>query len=107
MRTVRTPTARATDGHASHEAAEHMDTSGKRAAQQAIAITAVAQYPGLTSLEVSRRSGICRFVLARRLPECETGGAVRRGPERRCTVSGRTAATWYPPDQPIQLELCA
>lgn len=107
MRRVQTPIARATDPATSHLAAEHMDASGKRAAQQAIAITAVQRYPGLTSLELSKRSGVCRFVLARRLPECEDAHAVRRGTPRKCTVSGRQAAPWYPPDQPIQLELVA
>jgi hypothetical protein len=97
--------ARASDPITSHEAAEHMTTSGKRAAQQALTAKAVEQYPGLTSMELSRRSRIDRYMLARRLSECEEAGHVRRGQERRCSVSGRTALTWWPPGEVEQLSL--
>jgi hypothetical protein len=99
--------ARNTDPHTSHEAAEFMQASGKRAAQQQLTATAVAQYPGLTSLELARKCKMDRYMLARRLSECEQAKQVRRGEAKRCSVSGRTALTWWPPGTPIQLELAA
>lgn len=48
-------------------------------------------------LEISRATGQCRFMLARRLPEAEADWLVRRGQERTCTVSKRRACTWYGP----------
>lgn len=95
--------ARNSDPFTSHEAAAFM--ADKRAAQQAITAKAVEQYPGLTSLELSRRSRVDRYTLARRLSECEEVGMVRRGQARRCSVSGRTALTWYPPGEAEQLSL--
>ncbi len=97
--------ARATDPSTSHEAADYMTTSGKRAAQQALTAKAVEQYPGLTSMELGRRARMGRYMLARRLPECEEAGMVRRGQARRCSASGRTAVTWYPPGEAEQLAL--
>jgi hypothetical protein len=95
--------ARNSDPFTSREAAEFM--ADKRAAQQAITAKAVEQYPGLTSLELSRRARVDRYTLARRLSECEEVGMVRRGQARRCSVSGRTALTWYPPGEAEQLVL--
>ena len=97
--------ARTSDPFTSHEAAEHMTTSGKRAAQQALTTTAVAQYPGLTSMELAKRCRMDRYMLARRLSECEEHGQVRRGSARKCAVSGRTALTWWPPGTVEQLPL--
>lgn len=102
---VQTPAARSTDPNASHDAAAHITASGARGAQQQMAAKAVEQYPGLTSLELAKRSSMCRFVLARRLPECITAGTVKRGQERRCSVSGRLACTWHPPQAEEQLAL--
>lgn len=96
MLDVQTPAARSTDPHSSHDAAAHVTLTGARAKQQAMAAKAVEQYPGLTSLELARRSSMDRYVLARHLPECEDGGAVSRGQERRCSISGRLAITWWP-----------
>lgn len=97
--------ARNTDPQTSHEAAEHMTVSGKRAAQQELTAKAVESYPGLTSLELARRCKMDRYMLARRLSECEAEKMVRRGATRRCAVSGRTAITWHPWDSVEQLPL--
>lgn len=105
MYPVATPAARAADPETSHQAAEHVDATGARAAQQQLATKAVRLYPGLTSLELGSRTSLCRFLLARRLPECETGKAVKRGQARRCSVSGRMAATWWPADAVPQQQL--
>lgn len=102
---IETPAARTSDPETSHEAAEHVTRTGARAAQQRIAANAVDCYPGLTSMELAVRTGLCRFMLARRLPECRTGGSVRMGKIRSCSITGRSAHEWHPPGVPIQLEL--
>ena len=99
------PIARTRDPQTSHQATRHITGTGARAAQQQMAQKAVEQYPGLTSLELAQRTTLCRFMLARRLPEIEPTGAVRRGQARRCSKSGRMAATWYPPKTIEQLGL--
>lgn len=97
--------ARSTDPHTSHEAARHHIASGGRAAQQQMTVAAVEAYPGHTTLELSKRTGICRFVLARRASEVEEAGLIVRGQARRCNVSGRSSVTWHPPGKPEQRQL--
>lgn len=99
--------ARSQDPATSHEAADYMAESGKQAFQQNVAFLAVKAYPGHTSLEIAQEKHQCQFMLARRLPECEEQNLVYRGPARKCTVSGRKAATWYPVEPGQQLELVA
>lgn len=89
--------ARNDDPSSSHDAAEHVVSSGLQAQQHSLAASAVRKHPGLTSLELARATGIDRFVLARRLPEVEREGLIRRGTVRRCSASnGRSAVTWHP-----------
>lgn len=90
--------ARNSDPMTSHLAADELVASGARNAQQQIAVIAVEQYPGLTSLELANVTTLCRFLLARRLPECAEAltPRVRRGQVRRCTISKRLAVTWWP-----------
>lgn len=97
--------ARASDPRASHEADDYMTASGKRAFQQRTAVAAVERHPGLTALEIATRAKVCRYMLGRRLPELEREQLVRRGAERRCTVSGRLACTWWPKDTALQASL--
>lgn len=89
--------ARNTDPSTSHLAAAHMVNSGALHHQQGRALEAVKSHPGFTSNELSRVTGICRFELARRLPEVAEAGLVIRGAPRRCTISGRQACTWLLP----------
>jgi len=96
QRRVETPAARRTDPVTSHQAAEHITRSGKRGLQQAQAAAAVRAFPGCTSFELAMRSHIDRYVMARRLPECVTAGAVRKGDARTCSITGRQALTWWP-----------
>lgn len=103
MRTVHTPAARATDPATSHLAAEAITASGARDAQQQLAAEVVQKHPGHTSNELAGFCDLDRYALARRLPECATAGAVRRGPARLCRVSGRSAVTWWPVDAGAQV----
>ena len=62
--------------------------SGKEGAE-------VRAFPGRTSFELALATDLDRYMLARRLPECETGRAVKRGEPKRCSVTGKLAMTWY------------
>lgn len=95
-RIVATPAARRRDPVSSHLAAAHITRSGKRGAQQDQAIAAVRQFPGCTSFELAMRTHLDRYMLARRLPECEVAGRVRRGNQRTCGITGRMAMEWLP-----------
>lgn len=96
MTTVETPAARATDPAPSHEAADEITCNGRRAQQQHTVATVVWSYPGRTSAELARLCGLERHAVARRLPEVELAGTVKRGEIRPCTVGGRRATTWEP-----------
>jgi hypothetical protein len=95
FRRVETPIARARDPESSHRAAAEITTSGTRAHQQAQTVAAVRAFPGCTSQELSERTGLERYMLARRLPEAVTAGRVRKGEQRTCAVTGRLALTWW------------
>lgn len=89
--------ARNDDPSSSHEAAEHVVSSGLQAQQHSLAASAVHKHPGLTSLELARATGLDRFMLARRLPELQRNGLIVRGMVRKCSASnGRSGVTWFP-----------
>lgn len=94
VRRIETPAARATDPATSHEAADIITTSGRRQAHIERVVAAVRAHPGLTSAELAPHAGLERHEAARRLPEAETAGQVRKGPPRICSTSGRRAVTW-------------
>ena len=61
----------------------------------------VAKTPGKTARELAEV--YCPTdprKIGRRLPECVEAGTVRRGEPRKCAVSGKKAATWFPPPKP-------
>lgn len=89
--------SRRSDPRSSHEAGERMRASGALGDQKAQAAAAVRAWPGRTSQELAEAAGLDRYMLARRLPECEDrAGGVRRGEMRRCSITGRLAMTWWP-----------
>lgn len=89
--------ARYTDPSSSQEAAAHIVSSGAQAHQHSLSASAVRKFPGLTSLELARATGLDRFMLARRLPELAKQGLIRRGMVRKCSASnGRSGCTWFP-----------
>lgn len=98
IRRIETPIARANDPESSHRAGEEITASGRRQQQIAQTINAVRRFPGRTSLELSELTGLCRFALARRLPEAVTAGAIVKGIQRPCSVTGKLALTWLPVD---------
>lgn len=89
--------ARRSDPTPSHEAAEHVEATGKAAVQRGYALAAVRAFPGCTSMELAEKAAIDRYTLARRLPELREEQLVRNGPTPRgCSVTGRSAMTWWP-----------
>lgn len=87
------------DPATSHEAADRMTRSGRAAANAAAVLALVRANPGLTSRELSELpacpAGIDRWECARRLPDLERHGRVRKGPARACRSSGTRAVTWW------------
>jgi hypothetical protein len=99
-RIVDTPAARTTDPDTSHIAAAEHTASGKRGTNVAHVIDLVRLHPGCTSAELARYTSLTRHECARRLPEAETAGAIRKGEKRRCAQNGSLAVTWWPFEGP-------
>lgn len=72
------PRAATRDPLSSHAAATEAERSGLIGRQCATVLALVRSTPGLTSAELSARHGIDRHVVARRLPDLERSGLVRR-----------------------------
>lgn len=94
------PAARRSDPHTSHAAADKVTRNGTRAAGVATVVRLVKQTPGLTSAELAKRHGADRYMVARRLPDAEKAGLVRKGDPRPCGTTGNAAVTWWPPHEP-------
>lgn len=100
------PRARRSDPETSHLAAARVDDLARQ--QAAAVLVAVKMWPDKTSLELAgniewaagrgRWTGpvLDRHDIARRLPELERAGLVRRGAARKCQRSGNKALTWEP-----------
>jgi predicted ArsR family transcriptional regulator len=86
--------ARASDPESSHAAAAEHLASGANAAQRAACLAVMRTDSGLTSDEIAEAAGLERHAAARRLPELERDGLVRRGPIRLSMVGGRSGVTW-------------
>lgn len=88
--------ARTSDPQTSHDAAASIVPHLPRLQRQAL--EAVAMTPGRTATELARLHGVPDpRVFNRRLTELARQGLVVRGPVRRCSVTGRSAATWARP----------
>jgi len=87
--------ARHSDPSSSHEAVAAM-APGILNHQQSRAAAAVRANPGRTSSELATECGLDRYELARRLPECDREGRVRRGPIRKDSYTNRSGVTWWP-----------
>lgn len=89
-----TPIARRSDPESSKAAAREITESGLRVRQQTEVLRLVRAYPNRTSLELAQHGSLDRYVIARRLPELEQAGLVKRGEMRRCSIGARPALTW-------------
>jgi len=75
-------------------AGRHVRACGCAQRHRDLCLRAVRRQPGLTAREIEARIGIKAH---KRLPELRADKLVRNGPCRACTVSGRRAMTWLPP----------
>jgi hypothetical protein len=89
--------ARTTDPDTSHQAAERTVASGRRDDHVTRVVAAIRSHPGRTSAELAQITGLERHEAARRTADAEHAGRVRKGPARKCRVSGRAAITWHVP----------
>jgi hypothetical protein len=72
------PRARRSDHTSSHAAADRQERSGKAEADMRRVLEAVRMHPGLTSRELSERTGLDYHMVARRLPDLARRGLVER-----------------------------
>lgn len=89
------PRARRRDPSTSHLAALEVTESGRASEQAAVVLDVVSRYPGLCSVEMTGYCDLERHQIARRLPELERDGLVRKGAPRT-PLGGRPGVTWYP-----------
>lgn len=87
--------ARSTDPESSQDAAEATTRSGRAAGQRRAVLAALCVEDGATSAELAERMNVSRYMPARRLPELERLGYVRRGEARICAAHGTKALTWW------------
>ena len=85
--------ARKNDPSTSKQAAERLVASGSHGARCEAALSLVRALPGATASELDP-SGFGSRIL-KRLNDLRIAGAVRKGEDRKCRVSGRMAATWW------------
>lgn len=74
----RAPRARKRDPLSSHAAADEAERSGRIGRQAARVLEALRATPGMTSGELAARHGMDRHMVARRLPDLERAGHVKR-----------------------------
>lgn len=90
---ILTTHARTTDPQSSVIAA--LENARHRKAQVFDVVKALEMFNGSTSAELAQKSGIDRYMVARRLPDAERRGLVYRCGTRKCEVSGKHAVTWF------------
>ncbi len=88
---------RTKDPSSSHRGSLWVQGGGRLGRQEALVLKAVRENPGLTARELARAIDCGDVnIPARRLASLAERGLVKRGPERRCRVTGMTAQTWFP-----------
>ena len=87
--------SRATDPDTSREAEAELKSSGKLGAQCEHVLEIVERYQGRTSAELAWLGDLLRHLVARRLPDLEKRGLVRKGDARKCRQNGTNAITWW------------
>lgn len=90
------PAARTTDPETSHEAADLVTRTGKRATHQLLVLDCVRRMPGMTYHHIAVQTGLERHEAMRRLGDLKGSAPplVRHGEPR--IVNGRPCVTWWP-----------
>jgi hypothetical protein len=70
---------------------------------ESLAAGMVVMWPGLTAREIGQMHGVQLDYdqFHKRARDCERHGTLLYGPKRRCTVTGKTALTCWPPGVPM------
>jgi hypothetical protein len=89
------PIARKSDPKSSHLAASEITRSGVRESQCETILDVLACHPWTTSRELTLYCDLDRYQIARRLPDLENAGLVRKGFIRKCRIGGRKSVTWF------------
>lgn len=89
------PLARSSDALSSHIAAREVTLRGRRDSQKREILAALGSHSDtVTSMELARAAGMDRYIVARRLPDLDRDGLVKRCPMRDCAETRRPAITW-------------
>lgn len=83
------------DPETSREAGERLRASGKLTGQRKAVLEALRERNGSTHAELGAFMGTHWLTAARRLPELERAGLVRKGEPRICTIKGSRCTTWW------------
>lgn len=86
--------ARSTDPQTSHEAAEKLVSSGALTKQMTLVLDVLRKHGPCTSAELAERSGLDRYVVARRLPDLQKRQRATKVTARVCSVGGNKATVW-------------
>ena len=89
------PLAHRSDPETSFEAAKKLDKSGKLHTQRRAVLEALHKCDGATHAELGDFMGLHWLIPARRLPELERAGLVRKGEPRICRIKGSKCTTWW------------
>jgi len=102
---IDTPAARSTDPLSSHAAADAVTESGARRRQKYAVAAALDAHggAGITTRELAAAAGMDRYMVGRRMKECERAGLAQRGEHVRRGPGSRPEQVWRP--APVQRAL--
>lgn len=84
----------------SKQAAAEAIVEGSVIASEARALTWVISYPGQTASELEQLAEVRGRVFGRRMVGLVRKGKISRGAPKRCAITGKAAATWWPVQAP-------
>ena len=87
--------ARLGDPENSKAAADHVARSGIGGRMCRLALHLIKANPGRTAKELEQIKSLEDGQVRKRLTTLERQRLIRRGDSRRCSISGRSAATWW------------
>ena len=90
-----TPRSHRRDPETSRQAAKRLKRSGNLKTQRQAVLEALRHCNGGTHAEIGEFMGVHWLAPARRLPELERDGLVRKGAARICRVKGSRCCTWW------------
>lgn len=86
--------ARRKDPETSKQAARHV--SKTLGARMEAALALLKSMPGKTACEIEHAALVSDGRYRKRLNDLRLRGLARKGRTRKCTITGRNAATWWP-----------